>query len=187
MCSFVDTEVERKLKKQKKEKHLPWRWLAPCKDERKQDVTTPRKFLYLSELSLTNHLPVCLLCFHGHSQKLPGPPQCLETIKAHHTLINWYCPVNEHPSRYEWFWHVWIAISAGGDQCHTYTHTQEKVCLPALASPHMSCPPCLAFSFTRQWRNTKATENCVQDWKQGKNDWRYKSLKDVNIMFRFPV
>lgn len=99
--------------------------LPPCKDERKQNGTTPRNSSR-PFIQVNYHWPTICRCVYSVSMATHKGSRAhlsaTETIKAHHTLINLFCPMNERTSVYEWFWHVWIAISA-------HTHAKKNVYL----------------------------------------------------------
>ncbi len=135
----------------------------------------------LSELSLTNHLPVCLLCFHGHPQKLTGPPRCHRNYQS---SPHPYQLILSNGWMHGCLW-MFLACSNShfchGDHLHTHTHTHthtdththKSKCLPGLASPvrvgwaaHLASPfPSLTGDATPHTQTLSETLFHEGDWK----------------------
>lgn len=91
--------------------------------------------LYYSEVSLTGHLPLCLLCFSWPPTKDEWPP---ETGAAHHTLIS-SCLMNTWMNELMFEQGcLWIT----GPLMHTpstnHPHTQAHLFLPLMTQRHTS-------------------------------------------------
>lgn len=116
----------------------------------------------LSEL-LTKHLPFCLLRFHGHAQKLRGPPQYRRNYRS---------SPHPYPSIFFKCMTARLFLNShfcNGDPCLMHAHQSEclfseKVCPNGWLVP---CTCILDFTFLSNWNVVWGIDNAAKSGNLG--------------------